>query len=159
MDMQQFKQQNQEDTALQQLYSLIRIIRGETHKYASEEEKRKMEDWLIEELQNKIQDLKTTAAEYDRWVVVEDKEDSGIFCLGIFKDYLTAVGRVMDEIYSFHESYKDEGDEFSYTDLWPTEGDGGYGITVTFKAAGWKAPHTHTFYVLNGREHKEGGIW
>lgn len=157
-DMIYFRENNRDDTALQQLSTLVQIFRNKKYQYSSEEEKKKMEDWLIEELKNKVQDLKKPATEYDRWVVIDDLGD-GIFCCGIYKDYLTALGRVMDAIHEFHANYEDDGDEFSYTDPWETEGDGGYGITVTFKAKSWEKARTENYYILEAREHKEGGFW
>lgn len=88
--------------------------------------------------------------------VVISTSDCGTFCMGIYKDFYAAVGRVMCLIYDFKESYKGEGDEFSYTDLEEDEGQVGWLIRVSFKKACWEHGEEEIYYILENNDKNEG---
>ena len=90
-----------------------------------------------------------------KYVVVEDHDGSGMFCLGVFNDYRTAIGEIMNSIWQFQESYKKEGDIFKYTEPYVMEGDAGEAIEITFKAYCWKEEMKHYCYVLYLDEEEE----
>lgn len=92
-----------------------------------------------------------------RFVVINDQIDDGMYFCGLESNYFTALGRVMNSIFEFKESYEDDGDEFSYTDPILMEGDGGEFIEVTFKGKTWESPEKERWYILydDGSEHRE----
>ena len=71
-----------------------------------------------------------------------------MFCLGIFKDYRTAVGAIMDNIWDLKDSYRGEGDVFEYSEPEMMEGECGEVITVRFKGSSWKEEFKHYYYIL-----------
>jgi len=83
-----------------------------------------------------------------RFVAIEDQVDGGMFCLGIFKDYRTAVGEIMNSIWDFKDDYKNEGDVFEYSEPKMMEGDCGEVITVRFKYHTWDNECKHYYYIL-----------
>ena len=92
-----------------------------------------------------------------KYVVAEDLSGGGVFCLGIYDNYHTALGHIITEILDFKKSYQGDGDFFEYTDPYRMEGDGGDCIAVKFKAACWthkEEPETEYYYILF---HEDGG--
>ena len=83
-----------------------------------------------------------------RFVVVEDHDGDGMFCLGIFDDYMTALGTAIDAVWEFKQNYLDDGDSFHYTEMENMEGEGGEFMKVTFKAACWEKEHKMYEYIL-----------
>ena len=83
-----------------------------------------------------------------QFVAIEDHVDGGMFCLGIFDDYRTAVGEIMDSVWEFKENYRKEGDIFHYTEMENMEGDYGEVMTVTFKKNCWEKERHHYYYIL-----------
>lgn len=83
-----------------------------------------------------------------KYVVVTDTHGGGAFCDGIYDDYCEALGHAMDDIFEFKESYKGEGDIFTFTDPELMEGDGGQCITVTFKRSGASEERVHDVMIL-----------
>lgn len=83
-----------------------------------------------------------------RFVAIEDHADGGMLCLGIFKDYRTAVGEIMESIWDFKDNYKNEGDIFEYTEPEIMEGEGGEIMTVRFKRSSWKEERKQYYYIL-----------
>ena len=88
-----------------------------------------------------------------RFVLINDQIDDGIFCLGIFHDYRTAVGEVMERVWEFKESYQNEGDVFEYSEFEGIE-DGAM-MTVKFKAACWKEECEERYYILRAEKEDE----
>lgn len=87
-----------------------------------------------------------------RFVVVEDHDGGGMFCLGIFDDYRTALGTAIDAVWEFKQSYLKEGDTFRYTEMENMEGDGGEVMEVTFKSHCWEKELKHYYYILFDEE-------
>lgn len=87
-----------------------------------------------------------------RFVAIEDHVDGGMFCLGIFKDYRTAVGEIMESIWDFKDSYKNEGDVFEYSEPETMEGECGEVMTVRYKHSSWKEECKHYYYILFSEE-------
>ena len=86
-----------------------------------------------------------------KFVLIEEA-NAGMFCLGIFKDYRTAVGEAMESVWEFKESYQDEGDIFEYSEFEGMEGDEGVMMTVKFKAACWEKELEHHYYIMRAEE-------
>ena len=87
-----------------------------------------------------------------KFVLIEEA-DAGMFCLGIFKDYRTAIGEVMERVWEFKESYQNEGDVFEYSEFEGIE-DGAM-MTVKFKAACWKKECEERYYILRAEKEDE----
>lgn len=87
-----------------------------------------------------------------RFVVVEDHDGGGMFCLGIFDDYRTALGTAIDAVWEFKQNYLKEGDTFRYTEMENMEGDGGEVMEVTFKSHCWEKELKHYYYILFDEE-------
>ena len=83
-----------------------------------------------------------------RFVVVEDHDGDGMFCLGIFDDYMTALGTAIYSVWEFKKDYLNDGDSFHYTEMENVEGDDGEFMKVTFKAACWEKEHKMYEYIL-----------
>ena len=62
------------------------------------------------------------------WVLVSEIENGGIWCHGIYDKYETALGMAVEMIWESKESCPE--DYFGFSEAEPTEGDGGYVITV-----------------------------
>lgn len=90
-----------------------------------------------------------------RQFVVVSQNDDGMWCHGIFDDYYTALGHVMEMIWEFKESYKGEGDSFEFTEAYYMEGDGGYCVHVKFKHSGWEKECEEFYYILFNDEENE----
>ena len=86
--------------------------------------------------------------EKQKYVVVNEHDGGGVFCFGVYDDYDKALGVVMRNIWDFKESYKDDGDTFEISAPYPLEGDGGYGIAVTYKAKSWEKPYKDYYFIL-----------
>ena len=84
-----------------------------------------------------------------KYVTVNQQDNGGTFCMGIFSNYKTAIGDVMDHIWDFQTSYQDEGDTFEISAPYTLEGGGGTGIKVTFKAAIWESACSEYYYILD----------
>ena len=68
--------------------------------------------------------------------VVEMSDD--VMCMGVYDNYFEAVGRMMDSIWEFSESYKKDGDMFSFSEpVWRDDSESGMFVEVEFKAACW----------------------
>lgn len=87
-----------------------------------------------------------------RFVVVEDHDGDGMFCLGIFDDYRTALGTAIDSVWEFKQNYLHDGDSFHYTEMENMEGDGGEFMEVTFKSHCWEKELKHYYYILFDEE-------
>lgn len=83
-----------------------------------------------------------------QYVVVSESDDGAHFCLGIFNNYKTAIGEIMEHIWDFKESYKDEGDMFEITDPYDMEGEGGWCITITYKSKHWEHEPCKEHYMV-----------
>lgn len=87
--------------------------------------------------------------EKKRWTVVHQYADeSSIFCHGVFKQYNTALGDVMDDIFDFKTNYEDEGDIFEIGCPYELEGEGGEGIDVAYKKHHWNGEAKVSHYYL-----------
>ena len=78
------------------------------------------------------------------YVVITDID--GLIVSGIFKNYDKAVGHVMNSLWEFSESYKDEGDIFEIGEMQYDENNDN--ITVKFKDATWKEPCEETYWII-----------
>ena len=78
------------------------------------------------------------------YVVIADID--GLIVSGIFKNYDKAVGHVMNCLWEFSESYKDEGDIFEIGEMQYDENSDN--ITVKFKDATWKEPCEETYWII-----------
>ena len=78
------------------------------------------------------------------YVVIADID--GLIVSGIFKNYDEAVGHVMNSLWEFSESYKDEGDIFEIGEMQYDENNDN--ITVKFKDATWKEPCEETYWII-----------
>ena len=78
------------------------------------------------------------------YVVIADID--GLIVSGIFKNYDEAVGHVMNSLWEFSESYKDEGDIFEIGEMQYDENNDN--ITVKFKDATWKKPCEETYWII-----------
>lgn len=63
-----------------------------------------------------------------QWVLVEEIENGGLWCTGIFDSYESALGKAMSTIFEDKRHSNDEYFEYSLPE--EIEGDGGYMITV-----------------------------
>ena len=81
-----------------------------------------------------------------KFVVINDQIENGKFCTWVGDDVYGAIGRIMDSIWDFSDSYKDDGDEFHISEMYEiTEG---LQIDVTFKASSWENPSNESWYIL-----------
>ena len=78
------------------------------------------------------------------YVVITDID--GLIVSGIFKNYDEAVGHVMNCLWEFSESYKDEGDIFEIGEMQYDENNDN--ITVKFKDATWEKPCKETYWII-----------
>lgn len=78
------------------------------------------------------------------YVVITDID--GLIVSGIFKNYDKAVGHVMNCLWEFSESFKDEGDIFEIGEM--QYDDVNDHITVKFKDATWKEPCEETYWII-----------
>jgi hypothetical protein len=91
----------------------------------------------------------------NKWVLVSEMDNCGIWCHGVFDKYVTALGTAMEMIWELHEGYLDDGDFFGYTEAEPTEGESGYVITVQYKKASWEKLNEEYYYILSVDEGKD----
>lgn len=85
------------------------------------------------------------------YVVITDID--GLIVTGIFKNYDEAVGHVMNSLWEFSESYKDEGDIFEIGEMQYDENNDN--ITVKFKNATWKEPCEETYWIIPYDKYKK----
>ena len=85
------------------------------------------------------------------YVVIADID--GLIVSGIFKNYDKAVGHVMNCLWEFSESYKDEGDIFEIGEMQYDENNDN--ITVKFKDATWKEPCEETYWIIPYDKYKK----
>lgn len=85
------------------------------------------------------------------YVVIADID--GLIVTGIFKNYDEAVGHVMNSLWEFSESYKDEGDIFEIGEMQYDENNDN--ITVKFKDATWKEPCEETYWIIPYDKYKK----
>lgn len=84
-----------------------------------------------------------------KYVAVNDAQGSGVFCLGVFDDYYTALGKVMCEVWQAKESYNEkEGDLFQHDEMGMMEGECGEIMTVKYKHRKWEKEHEEYYYIL-----------
>jgi len=83
-----------------------------------------------------------------KYVVVEDQGECAVFCFGIYDKYHEALGLIMDRIYEFKESYKEDGDEFTISDPYDMDCDCGVAVEITYKAATWSKEGHSVYYIL-----------
>lgn len=88
----------------------------------------------------------------NKWVLVSEIENCGIWCHGIFDNYVTALGTAIEMIWELKESYQEEGDFFGYTEAEPTEGEGGFVILVQYKTARAEKLTEEYYYLLKVEE-------
>ena len=84
-----------------------------------------------------------------KYVVIDEQDSGARFCLGIYDNYLTALGKVMDYIYDFKESFKDDNtDYFEFSDPYQLEGECGEGIEIKYKAGCWEHECKEYLFIL-----------
>lgn len=85
-----------------------------------------------------------------KFVLIEESS-LGMFCLDIFSDRRTAIGKVMLSVLDFKKSYSDEGDIYKYSEFEEMEGGCGTMLTVKFKKAHWTDDMMETkhYYILD----------
>lgn len=81
-----------------------------------------------------------------RWTLIED-QGTTIFCLGVFKNAETALGRAMKEIFEYKEEYSGDNRRFDMSNLYELDGDSGWGIRITFGIEGMEDIQ-HVYYIL-----------
>ena len=84
-----------------------------------------------------------------KYVTINQQENGGTFCMGIFNNSKTAIGDVMDHIWDFQTGYQDEGDTFKIVGPYTLPDGGGTGFQVTFKAKSWKDSCKEYYYILD----------
>lgn len=93
-----------------------------------------------------------------QWVLIWHCEDDGeTFCEGMFDNYYTAVGKAMDKIWEFSESYEEDGDEFEISKPRVSGVDGeSERIRIRFKSANWEKECYESWYILPIDGEREG---
>ena len=93
-----------------------------------------------------------------QWVLIWHCEDDGeTFCEGIFDNYYTAVGKAMDRIWEFSESYEKDGDEFEISQPSVSDVDGeSERIRIRFKSVNWAEECYESWYILPFEKEAEG---
>lgn len=89
-----------------------------------------------------------------QFIVILEHDDGGIWSYGVFNDCRTAIGAVMEEIWTEEEDFKKDKTknkyvEYSYTAPYDLEGDAGIGISVTWKTKkGQRKPNCKYWFIL-----------
>ena len=83
-----------------------------------------------------------------KYIVVAELSTGGVFCVGIYNNYITALGKIMTDIFEEKAQYADEGDSYKFTDPYEMEGDGGDCIEATYKSKHWEEPCTDRYFIL-----------
>ena len=85
-----------------------------------------------------------------QWVLIWHSEDDGeTFCEGVFDTYHEAVGKMMDRIWEFSESYEKDGDEFEIGKPRVSEVDGeSERVRIRFKSVHWEKEEYESWYIL-----------
>lgn len=82
------------------------------------------------------------------FVVAEELEDAGLFCLGIYDDYDRALGVVMRHVFEDKEGCSHDGETFEYTEPYVMEGEGGEAVTTTHNSPYFSKPVKNHYYIL-----------
>lgn len=93
-----------------------------------------------------------------RYVSTLETHDNTTFCLGIHKTPEKAVAKIMEHIWDFQLSYKEDGDIFKVSELRDMADDTGKYITVEFKKHQWDfldEPYKDNYCILYGEEDEE----
>ncbi len=93
-----------------------------------------------------------------QWVLIWHCEDDGeTFCEGVFDNYYTAVGKMMDRIWEFSESYKKDGDVFEINNPIVSDVDGeSERVRIRFKSVNWEKEEFESWYILPIVGEREG---
>ena len=87
-----------------------------------------------------------------RWIVIWNPPNTIMSC-GIYDNYFTALGHVMEEIFNSKSSYNYKGDYFKIGDLFPIdEADYGYSIRIEYKHEDQEEAEVEYYYILRDEE-------